>query len=236
MSALNEAVQAPSPGSIVTLYQLDAAALGGPTYCFTDGTAGDLAPVFDGVTYTPIPLESEGWEASSKGSFPTPRLRLSNVNRVASAAVIEFNDLLGAKVTRIRTLRQFLDDGDTPDPDALFLVDVYYVERKTAHNKVFIEWELSAAMDQQGTSLPKREILRDGCPFIYRRYDSQAGAFTYEAATCPYTGDAYFTKLGEPTNNPALDRCSKTMSGCRKRFGQNGTLPFGGFPGVGRGF
>jgi len=42
----------------------------------------------------------EGFVWSGKGALPSPRLLISNVNRVFTAVIIEFVDLLGAGVTR----------------------------------------------------------------------------------------------------------------------------------------
>ena len=34
--------------------------------------------------------------------------------------------------------------------------------------------------------------------------------------------------------DPAKDQCSRTMTGCKLRFGPFAELPFGGFPGIAR--
>ena len=237
MSQLDEAIQSLQPGDLVELFQLDATPLGGPVYYFTSTSFGTDAVLFDGNTYTPIDIQAENFEWNGQGSLPTPVVRISNATRVASAAVIEFNDLLGAIFIRIRTFRQFLDNGDSPDSDSVFPIEVYRVERKAKQNKVLIEWELSSPMDQQGRQIPARQYVRDSCPWIYRYWDASAGEFDYTQATCPYTGTQYFNAQGETVTDPALDRCSKQLTtGCRKRFGTTGELPFGGFPGIGQGF
>lgn len=228
-------VQRFSPGNIVELYTLDCSFINGPVYRFTPNVFDGAPVVFNGQTYTPIEMESEGWEWSGKGASPQPIIRLSNVNRVTAAAVYEFSDLLGATITRTRTLSDYLDDGATPDPEAIFRQDIYRISRKSAQNKMYIEFELRSAIDQMGKKLPGEQVYRDACRFTYRRWDADAGSFVYTKATCPYTGSSYFDALGNVVVNPALDRCSKTLdNGCRKRFGQNGELPFGGYPGVAR--
>lgn len=230
--AINEHVQLFDAGELVTLYELDASALGGEVYHFTSMSYGNQPIVFGGVTYTPIDLETEGWEVSGKGTLPQPKIRLSNVNKVLAAAVIEFDDLLGAQLSRIRTFRKFLDDEPQADPGATFPLDIYRVERKAEHNKFFIEWELSAAIDQEGKQLPGRQFLKDSCTHVYRVYAD--GAFSYLRASCPYSGTTYFNQQGVSVTDPSLDKCGKRLSDCRLRFGQNGILPFRGFPGIGK--
>ena len=228
------ALQASAVGDQVTLYQLDTTPLGGITYYFTASVSVDDQPiVFDGQTYFPIPMEAEGFELNGKGSFPRPRLRISNVNQVIQGAVIEFDDLLGSALTRIRTLRQFLDDGDNPNPEAFMPLDIYVVDRKSSQNKIFIEWELASVIDQEGIKLPRRQVLKDACTHIYRVWNANTLSFETNRVTCPYTASNYFTAAGAVTTDPALDRCGKRLSDCRLRFGANSPLPTRAFPGVG---
>ena len=219
-----------SPSALVELYVLDATALGGSLYRFCPSSNGNANVVFDGNTYTAIAFESEGWEWNGKGQFPTPTIRIDNVNKTLLSAVIGFGDLVGATVTRTRTFKKFLDGEPSADPTAIFSVDVYTVERKTKHDKISIEWELSAAMDQFGKRLPGRQILKDACMRTYRVWDG--AAFVYTNAQCPYTGTTYFDENGDSTVQ-ASDKCGKRLSDCKKRFGTNGELPFWGFPGAG---
>lgn len=231
MSDIAQESQSFSPDDLVVLFELDATALGGSVLRFTSSAWETQSIVFDTNTYVPVPIEAEGFEWNGRGQFPTPTLRISNVNKVASAVVIDFDDLLGATVKRTRTFRQFLDDGATPDTTAIFPIDVYKVERKTAHNKVFIEWELSSAIDQEGKRIPGRQVLRDACTHKYRRWTGSV--FDYVDATCPYTGTANFDETGQSTTNDK-DRCGKRLSDCRLRFGEHGTLPTRAFPGLAR--
>lgn len=232
MTSIEETLQQFAPGNLVQLFQLDATAIDGPVYYFTptsDG-AGD-AIVFDGHTYTPIDIEANGYEWNGRGAIPTPRISIANTNLAIHAAAITYGDLLGATLTRIRTFRQYLDDGSEPDPTAILPIDVHKIERKSNHNKTFIEWELSASIDQQGVQIPRRQILKDACTHTYRVWNG--ATFDYTQATCPYSGSNYFDTTGTQVADPALDKCSKQLGqGCRKRFGQNGELPFRGFPGV----
>ena len=240
-----EHVQGFSLGELIELFVLDATPIGGSIYRFTNSANASTAIVFDGNTYTPLDFEADGFEWNGQGSLPTPKIRIANTTLVLSSAVIEFQDLLGAKLIRIRTFSKFLDGEPDADPTAIFPLDIYTVERKTSHNKVFIEWELSAAMDQFGKKLPGRQILRDACTHRYRVYSlsgpidnpdltGEAGPFDYSKATCPYVGATYYDEAGRLVLNPASDKCGKRLTDCQLRFGENNPLPTRAFPGVGR--
>jgi lambda family phage minor tail protein L len=235
-TTLEEAVQSSSPGALVHLFRLDATGVGGEVYNFTPSSRDGKSLFFDGIEYVAAPIEAEGFEWTGRGPLPTPLVRIGNVSKIVLAAVITLNDLVGATLYRIRTFERFLDGHPDADPTAKFSVDVYRVERKTKHDATVLEWELRSAIDQEGRKLPGRMVVRDYCDFIYRHYDAEAGAFVYDVHhPCPYVGSNYFKEDGTPTDNPALDRAGKRLTTCCiPRFGENGVLPFGGYPGVGR--
>lgn len=231
--AIASRIQQFSVGDLVYLYELDMTRLGGGIARFTPGAWGGAAVRFNNQTYVPIEVTATGFEWSAQGAPPRPRLRINNVNLAATALVNEFDDLVGAVVRRTRTFRDFLDDGATPDPEAIFPVDVYFIERLTSLNKAFVEWELSSPLDQQGVKLPARTMIRDTCTHIYRRWDAETGAFDYTQATCPYAGTSYFSATGATVTAPSADRCGKRLSDCRLRFGRQ-PLPTRAFPGMAR--
>lgn len=227
--------QQSSPGKLVDLFRIDLSRLGGGLLYFTPQVYEDQSQVmFDGIMYSAIPIEVSGFERSTKDPFPHPRVKISNVNLVASALVRDYRDLVGATVTHIQTFANYLDDGDDPDPGQYFPPNVYRIERKVAQTALAIEWELAVAIDQQNRKLPGRQVLRI-CTWIYRRPDPEvSGEFLYEQSdrACPYTGAACFDRNNVPTD-AAHDHCSHTVTGCKARFGQFAELPYGGFPGVG---
>lgn len=230
---LNQTIQQPDVGAYVVLYKLDLTPIdqsAGKLY-FTQSCYESSSVRFDGHTYTPIDIVAEGFEVNGRGTLPRPKMRIANVALAMSSAVIAWNDILGAIVTRIRTLRKYLDGESDADPNAFFPPDIYVVERKTAHTKVAIEWELSAILDYEGVKLPRRQILRDYCCWIYRRYIDDAFDYTY--ADCPYTGTSYYDALGQITTIDK-DVCGKRISDCQLRFPGKQILPTASFPGVAR--
>lgn len=229
MSALTARLQQPDADQLVTLFELDATALGGTVLRFTPMSDAGAAVTFGGNDYEPIDFDSEGWELTGKGPFPRPKIRIANTTNVLSAVLLEFGDLLGAKVTRIRTLAMFLDGRPDADPAAELGRDVYSIDRIATRNKVFVEFELAAAMDQQGRLLPAQQVTRT-CSHIYRSWSGSA--FDYTRATCPYAGAAAFDINANPVAS-AQDRCGKQIRDCKARFG-TAELPFRGCPGVAR--
>lgn len=224
--------QALAADPLVVLFRLDASVLGGGIYCFTQSALESGPIVFGGITYAPVDIEAEGFEWNGVGTLPAPRIRVSNADRIVGSIAIEYGDLLGASLLRIRTFRKFLDGQPDADPNAHFPLDLYRIERKVSQNKLFVEWELSAAMDQEGRMLPGRQVLRDACTHRYRRWTG--GAWDYTRATCPYAGTGLFTATGDPAPSAAQDMCGKRLEDCKKRFGSDGVLPTRSFPGVAR--
>lgn len=234
MANITQRAQELSPGPQVTFYQLDLTDLGANTILYFTPTNINGDPItWKGNTYTYVDVEAEGFEWSGTGPIPQPTLRVTNVNYVFSSLVRDYDDLIGATLTRRRTFRSFIDGADTAATDFEFPVDIYVVDRKTLHNKRIVEWQLASAIDQKGVTLPGRQVLRDTCTHVYRSYNAATGTFDYSEATCPYTGTSYFD-LSESVTSMSRDVCSKSLAGCRKRFGQNGNLPTRAFPGVGR--
>ena len=233
MSQLTALAQSPAADALITLFELDATMLGdSEVRRFTASAWQGSVVRFGGQSYTPIDVEAAGFEWQGQGAPPTPSLRIANTNRVMGALTRDFDDLVGARLTRLRTYRMFLDDGASPDPEMRFPPDLYRIERKVSQNKLFIEFELAVPFDQEGQLLPGRVMLRDMCTHSYRRWTGSG--FDYGRATCPYTGSAYWTQTGVATGSPAQDRCGKRLGDCGKRFPSPASVPTRAFPGLAR--
>jgi lambda family phage minor tail protein L len=183
--------------------------------------------VWQGVTYTRYPIRAEGFSKNAQGRLPRPVLTVGNVGGGISEFLLAYDDLAGARLTRIRTLAKFLDAVNFPgdvnpdaDPDEEFPREIWNIDVKTGESSEMVQFELCSPYDVPGTILPARQIL----PFC--------GA-VYRDAECTYAGDPVATEKDVATTSPALDKCSKTLTGCRLRFGQNAELPFGGEPAIG---
>ncbi len=236
-SSIEEIAQQSAPGALVTLFELDLSKWGGGVLYFSTSPLPDGSnPSLGGQEYVvpAAPIAADGFEKSSEGAPARPKMRIANGGNAASALVRQYGDLIGAQLRRIRTFDCFLDSGSSPDATQIFAPDVYIVSRKSAQTKLFLEWELRAAVDLENVRIPKRQLTRT-CQWRYRRWDPVAAAFVYDttSAACPYTGDATFDAFDRATD-PAGDRCSKLLSGCKARFGAGAELPYGGFPAAGR--
>jgi lambda family phage minor tail protein L len=229
-------LQSLTPSSVIELFQLqlDLARHGvSQTYYFHSGTnaknGGTLT--WAGTNYTVLPIEADGFEYNGTGQLPRPKLRVSNILGTITAVLLSLpRGLEGAKVTRIRTLARYIDAVNfpgnvnpygTPDTTAEFPREVYYIDRKSAETRDVIEFELAAAFDLAGVRAPKRQVTGNVCQWVYR------------SAECSYTGTAYFDENDNPVGSAGLDVCGKRFSSCTKRFGSDGVLPFGAFPGIG---
>jgi len=153
--------------------------------------------IWQGKTYVPAPIQAEGFDISSRGTLPTPVLRMTAQKEegiqalsILRRAIHKYGDIVGAKVTRIRTFAKYLDpdnfssisqidgkqgiyesnfpDQYEPDPYAEFPRDIFYIERKSNENKINLEYELSALIDVEGIKLPRRVVLSNKCGFSYR--------------------------------------------------------------------
>ena len=170
--------------AIIELFSLDLNALGTPTILYFHGGVNELMNdvVWNGQTYVRYPIAASGFEWTGKGQFPIPKLSASNKNNVMSALNVLFRDLVGAKLTRRRTLLKYLDavnfaaGNANADPTAEFPVDIFYVERKVLETLQSCEYELSSILDVEGKFLPARQVIQNLC------------SNTYKEMPCPYAG------------------------------------------------
>ncbi|MCW5623915.1 MAG: phage minor tail protein L [Burkholderiales bacterium] len=217
-----------APGAIVELYVVDATPIGGAVHRFHAGANALSADVvWQGETFEAFPFEAEGWERSGRGTLPRPVVRIANVTGIISGLLREHRDLVGAKVIRKRTLVQYLDAANFPggtnpsaDANAHWPDETWFIRRKIRENAVIVELELGAPIDVVGVTLPNRRVVRQ-CPWEYRQAD------------CGYVGPAVAKIDDTPTADIDEDRCSKSLRGCRLRWGASAELPFGGFPAAG---
>jgi lambda family phage minor tail protein L len=183
--------------------------------------------VWKGVVYPPWPIQAEGFMRTSDKP-PNPTISVSNIDGSITALCIQFDDMVGAILTRRRTFSQYLDAVNFPggvnptaDPTQELPNEVWYVERKSSEDSRVVKFELSSAMDFNGIKLPRRQIIANQCPWKYR------------SAECSYVGGAVATENDVPTADINLDSCGKRVASCKLRFGEKAALPHGGFPAAG---
>ena len=221
-----------NPSAIIELFELHLDnTLHGSTdvYRFHAGANADVDGnvVFNGNTYTRIPVKADGFEFTNTGTLPRPTLTISNLDGTMTTllllvnATTAGNDLGGAEVRRIRTLKKFLDGESTADPNAKFPDERWYVDRKANESRDEVTFELASKFDLAGQKLPKRQIIANVCQWVYR------------SSECSYTGTDYYDVNGNEVSTEAADVCGKRVESCKLRFGNTAQLPFGSFPGAG---
>jgi lambda family phage minor tail protein L len=219
-------LQAVAPSAIIELFELalDSTLHGSSDiWRFHNGsnTNNNGAVIWNGNTYMRYPVECEGFEYNNKGTLPQPKLRLSNIMGTITALLLTANattagnDLIGAKLTRIRTLAKYLDAANfpgsvnpygTPDPTVEFPREVYFLSQKSTENRDVVEFTCSASFDLQGVNAPKRQCISNICQW------------TYKGTECGYSETSYFDANDNPVNSSALDACGKRLSSCKARF------------------
>ena len=204
---------------LVTLFELDARALGAGILRFHGHQQAENI-IWQGQTFEPMALEVSGLEMRSDGKASAPTLSMSNniggIQGAISAYCLQFGDFAGAKLKVITTLAKYLDGKPTASNEAK--EQLWYIEQKTSENAQAVTFELSNPIDFEGLKIPVRQISN---------YCHWCAMGNYRGEECQYTGAAMFTDKDEPTDNPALDRCSGRLSSCRIR---NNEIRFGGFP------
>lgn len=258
--SLNSDFQKLYVGGLITLFELDARALGAGILRFhghisyedweriytsigsselIGADIGSIGKAFDsgtekawqrniiwqGEIFEPMALEVSGLEMRSDGKASAPTFSIANniggIQGAVSAYCLQFGDFAGAKLKVITTLAKYLDaeNFSTGNPTASNEAkeQLWYIEQKTSENAQAVTFELSNPIDFEGLKIPVRQIS-NYCHWEYRGEE------------CGYTGAAMFTDRDEPTDNPALDKCSKRLTGCECRFGKGNVLRFGAFP------
>lgn len=189
-----------SPSSICVLFEIDLSKIKQNLNLGTNDIApdtlrfhnmevlGDKRIYFRGETYHALPVLMEGFELSSGSTLPRPTISFSSLKGLLDEAagneyyqslkraVLELDNLIGAKVTRIRTFSRFLDAsnnieeaGDfTGSVNPEFPKEIYYVQRKVSEDKNGIQLELSSVLDLENFQLPGRLCVSNRCPWIYR--------------------------------------------------------------------
>jgi lambda family phage minor tail protein L len=232
ISGVYEELSTLAPSAIIELFELtlDTTLHGSSdTYRWHNGCNANVTGniTWNGNTYTRLPIQAEGFDYTNTGTLPRPSLTVANLDGTVSTllllvnATTPGNDLGGATVKRIRTLKKYLDGEAAADPHAKFPDEIWYIDRKSGESRDAVSFELASKFDLAGVMLPKRQVIANICQWRYR------------STECGYTGSNYWNVNDQTVATLAQDRCGKRLSSCKLRFGENAELPFGSFPGAG---
>ncbi len=227
-------VQQLSVSPIIELYELDLTTIPGLATVYhwasqVNDVGGQVT--FGGQAYTPMPISLTGLSKTGKGQIPRPTLTIGNITRLITAEALANDDLVGAKFTRRRTLKKYLDainfvgnTNPTADPSAEFPREIYYIDRKAKETSEYVEFELASPLDVHGVRLPGRQVVQNYCPFIYK--DAASG--------CDYTPAGSYWDANDNVTTVGNDVCGHRLTSCKLRNASNPNgLPFGGFPAAG---
>jgi lambda family phage minor tail protein L len=184
MTTLAADIQSLTPTALLEFFIIDLTSLGDTEYYFHAGTNGlSQNVVWQGQTYFAFPAQASGFDLTTNGQLPQPKIALGNVGGSITALILAYKDCVGGKVIRKRTLSKYLDAVNFPggvnptaDPTAALADDIYVINRKSTETKEVVEFELAAAFDVSGVMLPRRQIVQNLCPWVYR------------GAECSYSG------------------------------------------------
>ena len=121
-----------------------------------------------GNVYEPLPILAAGYDRNTNGQIAQPSLTVANVLGTFTQVVRSYDDLVGGKITRRRTLQKYLDGSPQADTLQEFPIDIFYIERKTQETALAITWQLSSVLDLEGVRLPRRVITQNLCLWKYR--------------------------------------------------------------------
>ena len=190
---------------------------------------------FQGKQFYGAPVVAEGFNLSSSGELPRPKLSITTREGMNDTAVAQFvslkrafvqlGHLVGAKVTRIRTFVKFLDAANDiegvaqePDEHAQFPKEIFYIDSKTVEDKKSIQFELSSVLDVQNFKLPGRLVLSTRCPWVYR---GEGCCFEFRANDLEdkkkqketFGGTDHLPKFAPPIANAENKLISDTING-----------------------
>ncbi|EBI9418630.1 phage minor tail protein L, partial [Salmonella enterica] len=195
----------------VDLWEFDLTAIGGERYFFCNEPDGKGEPVtWQGRQYEPYPIQVQDVEMSGKGPSPRITLVVSNLFGLVTGMAEDLQSLTGASVIRHQVYSRFLDavnftDGN-PDADPeQEVVSRYLVEQLSELTATTATFVLATPTETDGAVFPARIMLADTCVWGYRDEN------------CGYTGGPVADAFDKPTSDPAKDKCSKCMTGCRLR-------------------
>mgnify|MGYP003311789136 FL=1 len=184
--------------------------------------------IFDGNTYITLPIMLEGIEQKSEGAIARPKLTIANVESILKSSGNKFktqmtdgtwdasidgdvlladdfklDDLIGARLTRRRTLDKYCGSGVTAQE---FNKETYIIDRIASKNFMFVEIELAAPIDLSGVRIPNRTVIGKYCPWVYQGWSASnpdAGACYWKLSkqikdTSGEIYSFYFTGDDEP--------------------------------------
>nr|WP_225903215.1 phage minor tail protein L [Morganella morganii] len=197
--------------AMLDLYEVDLSRFGGNVYRFHDGMNGLLKPViWQGNRYDPYPVQVTGLSMTAQGASARPKMTFANIDGLLTAINNDYDDALGAIVTRRQVMEQYLDavnfpDGNNQADPSREAVQKFVIEQRENSDSDFVTYVLALPTETDNAQIPARVIQADICPWRYRGQD------------CGYDGPPVADEKDQPTNDPTKDQCSHKYRGCKLR-------------------
>ncbi len=232
-------IQQLTPGNLVTLYEIDCTGINGAIERYHGHKDGIIT--WQGHKYQPWAVEARNFERTGDGQQPLPEMTVGNIGQdengnkitgVVTALCLALDDLVGAKVTRRRTFKKYLDavnflDGNpSANPNEHLPDEKWIISQKKTETPEAVTFVLASPLQFDGVQLPSRDVIAGMCWWLLM--DGPEGG--YRGAYCGYAGKAMFDKDGNPVKDPSQDKCGGRPTDCKLRHGQWQPLPYGGFP------
>ncbi len=213
--------------ALISFYEVDLKPFGGDILRFHSGVNELLdSVIWQGQKYGAYPVQASGFDIKAKGTSARPTLTFANLDGTITGLVADFDEMIGATVTRRQVYAKFLDAenfkaGNLQADPLQELVSIYVIEQLERLDDVFASFTLSLPSEMEGLYIPRRVVIANVCPWRYR------------GGECGYNGGAVADSMDTPTNDANKDQCSKSLKACKMRFGEHNPVNFGGFPSVG---
>ena len=206
-------LQKQDPGSeLIELFELKFDS--STTVYFHSGVEEDLTTVQfreEGGTirtYTAIPLQAQGFKNDPSGTSARPTISFANVSNTFKNSITDYENLLGAKLTRRTTLKKYLvgESGDSTPP-VEFPKQIYSFDRIATHTKMAVTFECSTPYDLQGITLPKRQVIANACPWIYQGADYTLNEYE-KVGACTWNRESNYKAAYKSSLNGATEYIS----------------------------
>jgi len=162
VSDLDNLIQKSSLPNYIELFIIDCTSIAAinTIYYLTPSGTESATVQFNGHTYTPFPMELTGVAETSSEAPARPTLSLSNINNIFGSLSFNYSDLVGCKVSYIRTFASYLGVGGTISAPP----KKYLIRKKAKQDRNAISFELGSFLDSERGYLPKRQMLKRDFP------------------------------------------------------------------------
>lgn len=189
-------------------------------------------------TYEPFPIEVEGFDISSDGSYNRPTVTMANLENTLRTVIDgDFESLIGKKITRRTTFQRYLF-GEAGDPGAGIAPvelpkQIFIIDRIKSKNVMLVEFELATPYDLAGIQLPRRVIVGGACPFKYKgaedslNFYNKVGGCDWESKFRQSTENIFMTRNDEYIVNTTFTAWTGTTANRGDYFSTTETTPAG---------